>query len=143
MSIRFWKGSELCRVFVCRSALPSADLTGELGCLPRLLSVTSTRVDIVACSGDPIGLIQTLNQSSFFNRGFQTCLRFDSLDLPTLMHKLSYSVVGKIDFFSVLQALIVSLGNSHAEPWALISTNLSRESRSRHNWAIGLDGVRV
>ena len=130
MSIRFWKGSELCRVFVCRSALPSTDITGELGCLPRLLSVTSTSVDIVACSGDPIGLIQTLNQSSFFSRGIQTCFRFDNLDLPTLMHKLSYSVFGKIDFFSVLQALIVAVGNPHAEPWALKSTNLSRVSRS-------------
>ena len=115
MSIRFWKGSELCRVFVCQSALSSADLTGELGCLARLLSVTSTRVDIVASSGDPVGLIQTLNQSSVFNREIQTCFRFDSLDLPTLMHKLSYSMFGKIDFFSVLQALIVSLGTSYAE----------------------------
>ena len=119
MSVRFWKGSELCRVFVCRSALPTTNLTGELGCLARLLSVTSTRVDIVACSGDTTGLIQTLNQSSFFNRGIQTCFRFDSLDLPTLMHKLSYSVFGKIDFFSVLQALVISLGNSNTEPWAL------------------------
>ena len=51
MSVRFWKGNELCRVFVCRSALPTADLTGELGCLARLLSVFSTQVDIVACSG--------------------------------------------------------------------------------------------
>ena len=138
MSVKFWKGSEWCRVFVCRSALPSTYLTGELGCLARLLSVTSTRVDIVACSGDPIGLIQTLNQSSYFNRGIQTCFRFDSLDLPTLMHKLSYSVFGKIDFFSVLQALVISLGNSNAESWALKSTNLSRVSRSQCNRATGL-----
>ena len=57
MSVRFWKGNELCRVFVCRTALPTADLTGELGCLTRLLSVTSTQVDIVACSGNLVGLI--------------------------------------------------------------------------------------
>ena len=143
MSVRIWKGSDLCRVFVCRSALPTTNLTGELGCLARLLSVTSTRVDIVACSGDPTGLIQTLNQSSFFNRGIQTCFRFDSLDLPTLMHKLSYSVFGKIDFFSVLQALVISLGNSNAEPWALKSTNLSRVSRSQCNWTMGLEGVKL
>ena len=128
MSVRFWKGTELCRVFVCRSALPSADLTGELGCLACLLSVTSTRIDIVASSGEPAGLIQTLNQSPYFNRGIQTCFRFDSLDLPDLMHKQSYSVFGKIDFFSVLQALLVSLGNSQAETWALKSPNLSRVS---------------
>ena len=48
MSVRFWKGSELRRVFGCRSALPTADLTGEFGCLARLLSVTSSQVDIVA-----------------------------------------------------------------------------------------------
>ena len=128
MSVRFWKGNDLCHVFVCRSALPTADLTGELGCLARLPSVTSTQVDIVACSGHPVGLIQTINHSSVFSRGVQHCFRFDSLDLPPLMHKQSYSVFGKIDFFSVLRALLISLGNSQGETWTLKSPNLSRVS---------------
>ena len=58
MAARYWKGNELCQIFVCRSSLTSTDLTGELGSLARLLSVISTQVDIVACSGIPVGLIQ-------------------------------------------------------------------------------------
>ena len=42
------------------------------------------------------------------------------------MHKGSYSVFGKIDFFSVLQALLVSLGGSQTEDWVLESPELQR-----------------
>ena len=38
MSLRFWKKNKLWRVFICRSALPSNALTGDLGSLSRLLS---------------------------------------------------------------------------------------------------------
>ena len=44
------------------------------------------------------------------------------------MHKRSYSVFGKIDFFSVLQAPLVSLGGSQAEDWVLEPTELQRVS---------------
>ena len=33
MSVKFWKGDTLCRIYVCRCGLPSSDLTGELGSL--------------------------------------------------------------------------------------------------------------
>ena len=64
MSVKFWKGDSLCRVFVCRSGLPSTDLTAELSSLSRLFSVVSTRADIVACSGFPVELIKTTMISS-------------------------------------------------------------------------------
>ena len=50
MSIRFWKGDSLCKTFLCRSGIPSTGLSGKLGALSRLLSVVSTRADVVACS---------------------------------------------------------------------------------------------
>ena len=63
--------TDLYRVFVCRSGLPTTDLTGELGSLARLLSVTSTNADIVACSGFPVALIQTINESVFFSEEYR------------------------------------------------------------------------
>ena len=77
MSVRFWKGDSLCRVFVCRSGLPSADLTGELGSLSRFLSVVFTKADIVACSSCPVELICTIDRCALFPRAVQSCFRFE------------------------------------------------------------------
>ena len=108
--LRFWKGTKLCRVFICRNALPTNGLTGELGSLSRLLSVVSTGPDMVTCSGCAIDFIRAIDQHPSFPRGVQSCFRFEQLDLQSLMHKSSYSVFGRNDMFSVLQCLLVSLG---------------------------------
>ena len=125
MSVRFWKGDKLCRVFICRSKLPSSQLTGELGSLSRFLSVVSTRADVVACSGCSVDFVRTLDHCSYFPRGVQSCSRFEHLLLFSLMHKGSYSVFGQIDFFSVLQALLVPLGGSQTEEWVQESPEAS------------------
>ena len=128
MSLRFWKGTKLCRVFICRSSLAGAGLTEELGSLARLLSVVSTAPDIVAISGCAVDLIRTVDQHPSYSRGVQSCFRFELLDLRTLMHKKSYSVFGNIDMFSVLQSLLVSLGGSLSEDWVTESPDLVRVS---------------
>ena len=122
MSLRFWKGSTFCRVFICRSGLPATVLTGVLGSLSRLLSVVSTRADVVASSGCPLDLIRTIDNHASFPRGVYSCFRLEQLDLQALMHKPSYSVFGRIeDMFSVLQCLLVSFGGSTAGDWTLES----------------------
>ena len=128
MSVKFWKGDTLCRVYVCRSGLPSSDLTGELGSLSRLLSVVSTKADIVACSGCPVELIRTIDYNAFFPRAVQSCFRFEHLQLQKMMHKPTFSVFGRIDFFSVLKCLMVSLGAATDEDWVLQSPELARVS---------------
>ena len=99
MSLRFWRGTKLCRVFIGRSALPATDLTGEVGSLSRLLSVVSTDPDMVACSGCSVDYIRTIDQHPFYSRGVQSCFRFQMLDLWLLMHKFTCSVFGRIDMF--------------------------------------------
>ena len=115
MTLRYWEGQNLHRVLICRSQLPATDLTGELGSLSRLLSVVSTKADIVACSGSSVDLLRTIDP--LFSRAVQSCFRFDQLNLSKKMHKTSYSVFGHIDFFSVLRGLVISLGGSHSEDW--------------------------
>ena len=74
------------------------------------------------------GFVRTLDHCSYFPRGVQSCSRFEHLSLFSLMHKGSYSVFGKTDFFSVLQALLVFLGGSQTEDWVLESPELQRVS---------------
>ena len=128
MSVRFWKGQCICKVLVCRSELPASEPTGELGLLSRLLSVISTKADVVACSGSPADLIRTIDQAPTFVRGIQSCFRFERLDLLGLMHKTSYSVFGHIDFFSVLRGLMISLCGSPSKAWVQRSPELARVS---------------
>ena len=129
MSWRFWKKTELCRVLICRSELPSTELAGELGSLARLLSVVSTKVDVVACSGCSVDFDRTIDEVPSFTRSVQSCFRFEHLDLQRLMHKTSNSVFGHIDFFSMLRGLMISLGGAHTEDWMVGSPELTRVSR--------------
>ena len=128
MSVRFWKGQYLCKVIVCRSGLPTTNLTGELGSLARLLSSISTKADIVACSGCPSELIRTIDEVPTAVRAVQSCFRFSQLNLSKLMHKSSYSVFGHIDFFSVLRGLVISLDGSANEDWVQRSPVLAKVS---------------
>ena len=128
MLVKFWKNLELCRVYVCRSSLPATDATGELGSLARFLSAVSTRPDMVAFSGCLVEFAKTIDQSEYFAQGVQSCFRFEQLSLARLMQKTSYSVFGHIDFFSVLQALMVSLGGSLIEDWVMRHPELTRVS---------------
>ena len=128
MYVKFWKESDLCRVYNCRSSLPLTDVTGKRGSLARFLSAVSTRPDMVACSGCPVDFANTIDQSEYFSQGVQSCFRFEQLSLARLMYKTSYSVFGKIDFFSVLQALMVSLGDSLTEDWVIRSPELAKVS---------------
>ena len=128
MCLRFCKGQDLYQVVVCRSGLPSTDLTGELGSLSRLFSAVSIKADIVACSGCSSDLVRTIDEMSCFTRPVQSCFRFDHLALPRMMHKSSYSVFGQIDLFSVLRGLMVSLGGSLAKDWMQRSPNLPQVS---------------
>ena len=126
MSVKFWKQLELRRVYICRSSLPAIDVTGELGSLPQFMSSVSRRPDMVASSGCPVEFAKTIDQSEYFSQGVQSCFRFEQLPLARLMHKTSYSVFGNIDFFSVLQALMVSLGGSLAEDWVMRRPELTK-----------------
>ena len=128
MSLRYWKGAKLCRVFICRSGIAGAGLTEELGSLSRLLSAISTAPDVVAISGCAVDLIRTVDKHRSYPRGVQSCFRFESLDLRTLMHKMSYSVFGYIDMFSVLQCLLVLLGGCLSEDWITESATMDRVS---------------
>ena len=141
MSVNIWKDSELCRVFICRSSRATTDVTGELGCLSRFLSDVSTKRGIVACSGCHSDLPRAIDESEYYNQGVQSCLRFEHFSLPRLMHKTSYSVFGKIAFFSVLQSLLVSLGESLMEDWVIRSPELTKVSSFYMEFPLGEQGL--
>ena len=122
----FWKENSLVKTFFCRYGLQSPPLAGEIGVLSRVLSVVSTKPQLVACSGCPGDFIQVVDDSGVFRNTLQSPFRFESVDLQAIMHKDSQSVFIRADFFSVLQGLIVSLGGCLSRPWTLQCPELSK-----------------
>ena len=117
MSVLFWKEDTLCKVKLCRFGLTVTYPTGYMGLLSRLLSAITTRPNLLGCSGCPNDVFRAIDKSPHFDRGIQYPFRFTDIDLARLMHRQQYSVFGRIDFFSVLEHLILSLAGCLTERW--------------------------
>ena len=123
--IRFWKEDSIVKAFVFRYGLQSPPLADEMGALSRVLSAVSTRPQLVAVSRCADDFVQTVDNSGVFQHTLQSPFRLESVNLQSIMHKDSRSVFSRIDFFSVLQAIIVSLGGSLSLSWTLDCPELS------------------
>ena len=126
--IRFWHEDQLCRVFLKRTGRTQGQNPSELTLVAHVMGALSTEPHIVSVTGSTVHTVQQLDYSCYSNYAVQSPPRFEELQLRTLMHKKSSSVFGKIDFFGVLQYLIVSLGPILELDWVLLSPELSKVS---------------
>ena len=109
MSVRFWKKDTICKVTVSRFGRTVPFPNGYFAVVSRFLSAVTTRSNLVCSSGSPADVFQSLDLCKTFSRGIQCPFRLDDVDLTRLMHH-QQSVFGRVDFFSVLQHLVISLG---------------------------------
>ena len=126
LHVRFWKGDRLCRVYLRRTGRTCGQTSAEVNHVTTLLAAISTEADLVCCSGATHGLVQLLDRSPLTRHGVQRPTIFDEIAIKKLMHKDSYSVFGRIDFFSVLQYLVVCLSGSLEMEWTLFTPELTK-----------------
>ena len=126
LHIRFWKDQYLARVQLCRFGSANPFPVGHLGVIARVMSVLSTRPNIVSCSGCPITILRALDSSEYTDKTTQYPFRFDSLSFHALMSKCHTDVFGSLDFYSVLQYLIVYLGGAQHQSWFQLAPDLMK-----------------
>ena len=126
LHIRFWKGNSLCKVKLSRFAKTTPVPHGYFTSTARLLSSLSSRPDLVSCSGCPLDAFETFDNCEIFAKGVAYPFRFETLDLSRLMHKQSFSVFGRLDFFAVLEHLVISLSGTLSLPWILDTPELAK-----------------
>ena len=126
MHVRFWRDNQLCRVVLKRTGRTGGQTQAEKHLFSSLLGAISTRPSPVCASGCSLDFVQDLDESPLFTLGVQSFKRFDEVSLAKLMHKDNYSVFGRIDFFSTLKYLVVSLGGSLDMECVLLSPELSK-----------------
>ena len=102
LHIRFWRVGQLCRVLIRRTGRTVGQTSAELGLLSSLLAAISPRTSPVCCSGCTQSLVQLLHECPLFSLAVQSRKRFEEVSLEKVMHKKSYSVFGRIDFYILL-----------------------------------------
>ena len=115
--IRFWREGHLISVRICRFGSGNRFPVGHLGSIARLLSAFSTQNNIVSCSGCPSSILKALDKSPLSSKSVQYPFRFEDHNLQTLVRRSDCTVFGNIDFYSVLQYLVVFLGRAQHQTW--------------------------
>ena len=83
----------------------------------QLLSVVSRKSTIVCCGGADSDFIEALDREPTRKAGEQYPFCLNSVQVEKLMHKPSFSVMGKTDKFSMLRILLVGLSGMLDESW--------------------------
>ena len=121
--LRFWRAE-----FLKRTSRLRGQTSAEICLLSYLMGVISTKPILLSSTGCSALTIELVDRSPYSPHGVQSPPRFEELRLQSLMHKKSSCFFGKINFFSELKYLIVSLGGCVKLDWVLLSPELSRVS---------------
>ena len=128
LSIRFWEGKELVTVAVAHCG---RDVPAVRSCVllcSQLLSAVSLEGTNVCCAGGRADFIKALDKAPSQKGGIQYPFNLLPLQIEKLMHKPNFTVMGKIDMFSMVRTLLVRLPGLLVEKWTQ-STQYFRKVR--------------
>ena len=117
LSVGFWEGKR----FVCMPMLhcgrdvPPTKIYIDL--VSRLLSAISGDAAIMCCGGSNADFVKVLDKSPGRKAGVQYPFALAPVQFERLLHKPSFSVVGRIDMCSMLRGLLLRLNGLLDERW--------------------------
>jgi len=83
----------------------------------HLLSAISTEPRIICCGGSNLEVIKAPDRAPSQKAGIQYPFSLSLVHIEKLMHKPSFSVMGKVDMFSMLRTLLIRLSGLLDERW--------------------------
>ena len=117
LSLCFWEGKRL----VCLPMLHCGrDVPPRESCIDlvsRLLSAISGDATIICCGGANADFVKVLDKSPGRTAGVQYPFSLTPVQFERLLHKPSFSVMGRIDMCSMLRALLLRLNGLLDERW--------------------------
>ena len=128
LSICFWEGKELVTVTIAHCG---RDVLAVRSCVllcSQVLNVVPLEPTIICCASGSADLVEALANAPSQKSGIQYPFNLLPLQVEKLMHKPSFSVMGKIDMFSVVRTLLVRLSGLLDKKWAQ-STQYFRKVR--------------
>ena len=117
LSVEFWEGKR----FVCMPVLHCGrdvpPTKSYIDLVSRLLSVISGDAPITCCGGSNSDFVKVLDKSPGRKAGVQYPFELTPVQFERLLHKPSFSVIGRIDMCSKLRALLLRLSELLDERW--------------------------
>ena len=117
LSLCFWEGKNLTMMALTYCSRDVAVVKGNVSMVGQLLSVVSGNPTIVCCGGADSDFIKALDRDPTRKAGVQYPFCLSPVQVEKLMHKPSFSVMGKIDMFSMLMTLLIRLSGMLDEHW--------------------------
>ena len=111
LSISFWEGKDLVTMTIVECGRDVPSVKSSVLLCSQLLSAISLELKIICCGGGSADFIKSLDKAPSQKAGIQ--FPFNLLPLQ----KPSFSVMGKIDMFSMVRTLLVSLSGLLDEKW--------------------------
>ena len=117
LSLCFWEGKRfLCLPMLhCGRDVPPTKSYIDL--VSRLLSAISGDATIICCGGSSADFVKVLDKSPGQKAGVQYPFSLTPVQFERLLHKHSFSVMGRIDMCSMLRALLLRLNGLLDEHW--------------------------
>ena len=117
LSVGFWEGKR----FVCMPMLHCGRVVpptkSYIDLVSRLLSAISGDATIICCGGSNADFVKVLDKSPGRKAGVQYRFALAPVQFECLLHKPSFSVMGRIDMCSMLRALLLRLNGLLDERW--------------------------
>ena len=115
--VGFWEGKR----FVCMCMLPCGreipPTKSYSDLVSRLLSAISGDATIICCGGSNADFVKVLDKSPRRKAGVQYPFALAPVQFERLLHKPSFSVMGRIVMCSILRALLLCLKGLRDERW--------------------------
>ena len=117
LSLCFWEGKRfLCLPMLhCGRDVPPTKSYIDL--VSRLLSAISGDATIICCGGSSVDFVKVLDKSPGRRAGVQYPFSLTPVQFERLLHKPSFSVMGRTDMCSMLRALLLRLNGLLDERW--------------------------
>ena len=117
LSVGFWEGKRfVCMPMLhCRRDVPPTKSYIDL--VSRLLSAISGHATIICCGGSNADFVKVLDKSPGRKAGVQYPFALAPVQFERLLHKPSFSVMGRIDMCPMLRALLLRLNGLLDERW--------------------------
>ena len=128
LGVGFWEGKQLAcmPILYCGRGVPPAKSYIDL--MSRLFSVISGAATIICCGGSSADFVKVLDKNLGRKMGVQYLFTLTTLQFERLLHKPSFSVMGRIDMCSMLRALLLRLNGLLDKRWVQ-STQYFRKVR--------------
>ena len=117
LSVGFWEGKR----FVCMPMLHCGRYVSPtksyIDLVSRLLSAISGNATIICCGESNADFVKVLYKSPGRNAGVQYPFALAPVHFERLLHKPSFSVMGRTDMCSMLRALLLHLNGLLDQRW--------------------------